>query len=202
MRGGCLLALACVGCLHFDMGAGAPGHSDVLRPPEVPALREVEVARSPGVQMLVLTPSVAGLLGADVPTNTGHGLYTLGGELSLTWGTAPGHNHEGGPLVPFPVLPERGWGLAFGAYTLYRLPPDDAPTKRSLQVQLEVRRRFRPTIEVGAGALHRPGDDRTGGLASALLGPLLFRAGYVAGEGAFGLIGLDIGYPITWLWTR
>jgi hypothetical protein len=192
-------------CIHYDRDGGAPGLVDVARPPYAPGLRLLEPARPPGERLFALSPGALLLGGVRGIGHDARGAGSLGGELSVEWGTIDENHHHTGDEdhqrhLELPsrgwqqglVLPERAWGLTAGAQLF-----DDGV---SGPLSLELRRRDELAL-YGLGPFYQPSSRHAGVVASAQWAIFVLRAGYSA-DGAFAHAGLDLFYPITWVRTR
>lgn len=191
----CIVASSAA-CVHFHLDEGAPGHVDLRALPAFPEMRALEPARAPGEAMLVVTPAIFGLTGRHAGAHTN----LLGAELSFEWGwdprTAPTmHSHHGDGRH----VPRHGWGLTLGAQAAFT-PGSWRPSAGPITA--EVRRSFAGALFGGAGWIWDPGHHRHGAVATVIAGVVMLRGGYLPGAGGFASIGMNLFFPVTWVWAR
>lgn len=110
------LAVSCAllllsGCTVHHLETNAPGHVDVLQPPEHLDARGVDPPADPGERMVSLTYGVLAGGGLAFPKGSDAvGAYGVGPEVSLHVGSSPHSHDDDSP----PVLPARALGVNVG----------------------------------------------------------------------------------------
>jgi hypothetical protein len=194
------LAAGIAGCAHFHMDDGAPGSTDIAQPPRDRQRFQIEAADPPGERLLVVRPSLVGVLGRVPAGSDQFASGALGLELAVEWATSSGYHR----LLPvgterdFP-LPERGFGLAAGWMPLTSSSPQG---RFGGPLYGEARARLYPALSLGAGWFSRTDGSEHGPQLSLVAGPLLARAGHVIGGRVFAQIGVDVWATLVWVWSR
>jgi hypothetical protein len=187
-----ILALALLaGCTHWHYERNAPGHIDVLAPPERPLpCDQQEYPGDPGENMLLLFPTAyvgGGGVGRDKQT---HGAFATGVEASLLYASNESSHAEDALFFP---IPQDGFGMNLGIHGFSRYDHLLA------YGELLLRRSF---VNVSPGwawnlQAHQHGPQLT------LSGMLLYvRATHFLGAHTDASVGIYLDVMLAWIWSR
>lgn len=186
----CLALPACA--VHTHMDRGAPGHTDLAQPPNMPP-GFAQPQQDPGERVIAVTagPTPSGGL-AEVDGRT-CGFALVGGELTLNDGTNErSHNED-----DFFLLPWTGRGVSVGGGLMIL---SDGPQRGP--VYAEIHGFDELTGLAGGWALDAVTLD-TGPQLTAWFGPMFLRATVYLDGTVFVSGGSQIKLPLhAWVWSR
>lgn len=158
------------GCAHEHLAHNAPGHVEVMRPPEKPLSHKVVEPRDPGEQMLVLAIGPMASLGWSRPLAASSG--SLAGNFSIEGSVHYGRDDRSHYEDNWPIYPPGSIGLNLGASAI--------ATGEGTRGLLYSEAQYATALMGAAGGWAMdPGNSKHGPQGTIFLGPFYSRATFL-----------------------
>lgn len=182
-----LVALATNGCVVHHGKTNAPGIAKPREAPEDRKREELIAPDDPGENVVVVSP---GPFVGGGTTNRGTGIYRIGAELSMSYGTAPRSHPD-----DFLVMSQHAGGINVGV-----VPVEQGTFVSSPAIYGEAQYRYEMS-GLAAGWSVRPGIGG-GPQVTGFFGPIYLRSTTTLKEGTALTVGLMFKWPMTIVWSR